>query len=107
MHAQYAGPAGGFDEAADLGHRFLMCPHAVFWAALTWTKAGWRRLRFRKTVVLDGDRKKMALSSLRYLFSIAPGTMKLNQFRDVVAIAERGSLRAAARHLQLAQPALT
>jgi LysR family transcriptional regulator of abg operon len=33
--------------------------------------------------------------------------MKLNQFRDVVAIAERGSLRAAARHLQLAQPALT
>jgi LysR family transcriptional regulator of abg operon len=33
--------------------------------------------------------------------------MKLNQFRDIVAIAERGSLRAAARHLQLAQPALT
>jgi LysR family transcriptional regulator, regulator of abg operon len=33
--------------------------------------------------------------------------MKLNQFRDVVTIAERGSLRAAARHLQLAQPALT
>ncbi|HEX3504511.1 MAG TPA: LysR substrate-binding domain-containing protein [Xanthobacteraceae bacterium] len=33
--------------------------------------------------------------------------MKLNQFRDVVAIAERGSLRAAARHLKLAQPALT
>jgi LysR family transcriptional regulator, regulator of abg operon len=33
--------------------------------------------------------------------------MKLNQFRDVVAIAERGSLRAAARHLGLAQPALT
>ncbi len=34
-------------------------------------------------------------------------TMKLHHFRDVVAIAERGSLRAAARHLQLAQPALT
>jgi DNA-binding transcriptional LysR family regulator len=33
--------------------------------------------------------------------------MKLHQFRDVVAIAERGSLRAAARHLGLAQPALT
>ena len=33
--------------------------------------------------------------------------MKLNQLRDVVAIAERGSLRAAARHLELAQPALT
>ncbi len=33
--------------------------------------------------------------------------MKLHQLRDAVAIAERGSLRAAARHLQLAQPALT
>lgn len=33
--------------------------------------------------------------------------MKLSQMRDVVAISERGSLRAAARHLQLAQPALT
>lgn len=33
--------------------------------------------------------------------------MKLNQMRDVVAIAERGSLRAAARHLSLAQPALS
>lgn len=33
--------------------------------------------------------------------------MKLAQFRDVVAIAERGSLRAAARHLGMAQPALT
>ncbi|MBV9066481.1 MAG: LysR family transcriptional regulator, partial [Methylobacteriaceae bacterium] len=33
--------------------------------------------------------------------------MKFNQLRDVVAIAERGSLRAAARHLELAQPALT
>ena len=33
--------------------------------------------------------------------------MKLNQLRDVIAIAERGSLRAAARHLTLAQPALT
>lgn len=33
--------------------------------------------------------------------------MKFNQLRDVVAIAERGSLRAAARHLSLAQPALT
>lgn len=33
--------------------------------------------------------------------------MKLNQFRDVVAVAERGSLRAAARHLRLAQPALS
>ena len=33
--------------------------------------------------------------------------MKLHQLRDIVAIAERGSLRAAARHLDLAQPALT
>ena len=33
--------------------------------------------------------------------------MKLNQFRDVVAVAERGSLRAAARHLGAAQPALS
>lgn len=33
--------------------------------------------------------------------------MKLHHFRDVVAIAEHGSLRAAARQLQLAQPALT
>lgn len=33
--------------------------------------------------------------------------MKLNQFRDVVAVAERGSLRAAARHLRAAQPALS
>jgi LysR family transcriptional regulator of abg operon len=33
--------------------------------------------------------------------------MKLTHFRNVVAIAEQGSLRAAARHLRLAQPALT
>jgi DNA-binding transcriptional LysR family regulator len=33
--------------------------------------------------------------------------MKLNQLRNVVAVAERGSLRAAARHLGIAQPALT
>jgi DNA-binding transcriptional LysR family regulator len=33
--------------------------------------------------------------------------MKLNQFRNIMAIAERGSLRAAARHLGLAQPALS
>ena len=33
--------------------------------------------------------------------------MKLNQLRDVVAIARRGSLRAAARELTLSQPALT
>lgn len=33
--------------------------------------------------------------------------MKLSQFREVVAIAERGSIRAAARHLRVAQPALT
>jgi LysR family transcriptional regulator, regulator of abg operon len=33
--------------------------------------------------------------------------MRFNQLRDVVAIAERGSLRGAARHLALAQPALT
>ena len=33
--------------------------------------------------------------------------MKLNQLRDALAVAERGSLRAAARHLGVAQPALT
>lgn len=33
--------------------------------------------------------------------------MKLHHFREVVAIAERGSIRAAARHLAMAQPALT
>jgi LysR family transcriptional regulator, regulator of abg operon len=33
--------------------------------------------------------------------------MKFNQLRDVVAIARRGSLRAAARELALSQPALT
>ena len=33
--------------------------------------------------------------------------MKLHQFRDIVAIAKHGSVRAAARHLNLAQPALT
>ena len=33
--------------------------------------------------------------------------MKLNQLRDMVAIVQQGSLRAAARHLDLAQPALT
>ena len=33
--------------------------------------------------------------------------MKLNQFRNVIAIAERGSLRGASRLLGLAQPALT
>jgi LysR family transcriptional regulator of abg operon len=33
--------------------------------------------------------------------------MKLHHLRDIVAIAERGSLRAAARHLSVAQPALT
>jgi DNA-binding transcriptional LysR family regulator len=33
--------------------------------------------------------------------------VKLNQLRDIVAVAERGSLRAAARHLDVAQPALT
>jgi len=33
--------------------------------------------------------------------------MKLHQLRDVIAVAERGSLRAAARHLGVAQPTLT
>ena len=33
--------------------------------------------------------------------------MKLHHLRDMVAIAERGGLRAASRHLQVAQPALT
>src|SRR4029077_14801309 len=33
-------------------------------------------------------------------------SLKLDQFRDVVAIAECGSMRAAARHLHAAQPVL-
>lgn len=33
--------------------------------------------------------------------------MKIHHLRDVLAVAERGSLRAAARHLGVAQPALT
>jgi DNA-binding transcriptional LysR family regulator len=33
--------------------------------------------------------------------------VKINQLRDIVAIADRGSLRAAARHLRTAQPGLT
>lgn len=33
--------------------------------------------------------------------------MKLNQVRDIIAVAERGSLRAAARYLGIAQPAIT
>ena len=33
--------------------------------------------------------------------------MKLSQFRDFVAVAEAGSLRAAARHLGIAQPVIT
>jgi LysR family transcriptional regulator of abg operon len=33
--------------------------------------------------------------------------MKLNNLRDLIAIVERGSLRAAARHLNLPQPSLT
>ena len=33
--------------------------------------------------------------------------VRLSQFSEVVAIAERGSIRAAARHLKVAQPALT
>ena len=33
--------------------------------------------------------------------------MKLNQVRDVIAVAERGSLRAAARYLGMTQPAIT
>ena len=33
--------------------------------------------------------------------------MKLHHLRNVVAIVERGSLRAAAKHLGLAQPAMS
>ena len=33
--------------------------------------------------------------------------MKLSQLRDVLAVAEHGSLRAAGRHLDVAQPAIT
>lgn len=33
--------------------------------------------------------------------------MKLSQIRDIAAVAERGSLRAAARHLGIAQPAIS
>ena len=33
--------------------------------------------------------------------------MKLSQLRDVLAVSETGSLRAAGRHLGIAQPAIT
>src|SRR5258707_5422492 len=33
--------------------------------------------------------------------------MKLHQIRDLLAVAEKGSLRAAARHLGLAQPSIS
>ena len=39
--------------------------------------------------------------------SDAGHALKLNHFRDAVAIAEHGSVRAAARHLGIAQPTLT
>jgi LysR family transcriptional regulator of abg operon len=48
----------------------------------------------------------MSKSYERCLFDIG-AQMKLNQLRDVIAIADRGSLRGAARHLALAQPALS
>ncbi len=57
MHAQDAGAAGGFDEAADLGHRFLLCARAVFSAVLG---AVLRAALLRVGLVLDGDRKKIA-----------------------------------------------
>src|SRR5262245_32428785 len=49
--------------------------------------------------------QKMAECSYRSTSVIA--RMKINQLRDIVTIAERGSLRAAARHLHSAQPGLT
>ena len=33
--------------------------------------------------------------------------MKLHQIRDLLAVADKGSLRAAARHLGLAQPSIS
>ncbi len=48
------------------------------------------------------DGRLIQLHRIRYHYK-----MKLHHLRDVVAIAERGGLRAASRHLNLAQPALT
>ncbi|MGB6964173.1 MAG: LysR family transcriptional regulator, partial [Xanthobacteraceae bacterium] len=83
-----------------------MRPHAVFWAALTWTKAGWRRLALsqNRSSGRGSQEDGIIVPSIPFQYrSQAAGY----QFRDVVAIAERGSLRAAARYLPLAQPALT
>ena len=33
--------------------------------------------------------------------------MKLHQIRDLLAVAQKGSLRAAARHLRVAQPSIS
>lgn len=48
----------------------------------------------------------MAESDARYLFVITID-MKLHQLRNFIAVAETGSLRAAARELNIAQPAVT
>jgi DNA-binding transcriptional LysR family regulator len=42
-----------------------------------------------------------------YSFDTFQASMKLHQVRDVIAVAEKGSLRAASRHLGLAQSAIT
>jgi LysR family transcriptional regulator of abg operon len=53
-----------------------------------------------------GDKAHEANKDLKN--SITGGEpMKLHHFREVVAIDQRGSIRAAARHLEMAQPALT
>ncbi len=61
--------------------------------------------------MLAGERllQKMAELLHRYLnrYRYRSIVMRLNHLRDVLAVAERGSLRAAARHLGVAQPALT
>lgn len=47
------------------------------------------------------------MPTLHHAHSDRPATMKLNSLRDFLAVSERGSLRAAARQLGLAQPAMT
>jgi len=49
----------------------------------------------------------MANWFFRYLPGISFERMKLHQIRDLLAVAEKGSLRAAARHLRLAQPSIS
>ncbi|MFT8245082.1 LysR substrate-binding domain-containing protein [Roseomonas sp. BN140053] len=61
--------------------------------------ACWNEIRAGRNRPEDGSFRALIVGRHRF--------MKLHQLRDVVAVAERGSLRAASRHLGIAQPSLT